>query len=425
MRAAILLLSGNMRVISVLDRVVRLGTGAMDRSGRIRTGACVVAVLAGFGCSAHRTPEPKLGGAIPPAPAPVVPVVTTDRLIVTPEAAIDVRELVEQGRRHLNEGRPSEALAVFERVVQHEAEGIWAEAALFDTARAHEELGDHRRASESFEQLARRYPKGDYAREGLLRSIRLVLYLEDWKRGGELARLYQERYVNLSAREALVVHAARALASLQELQEDGSEGAFEQAEVQIAHGRRVIERHRLDSAGVIPRDLAQLYYALGELRRLKGERIRFDPLPTAFAETFERRAQLLLDAQQAYSDAMRAHDAHWTAMAGFRVGELYHRLHSDVMAVPRPPGANTDRRRRLFEAAVRLKYSVLLRKGLNMMDHTLRMAERTRERSNWVERARAARRELERALKQEQEAIDASSFSREELQQILKRIPAS
>ncbi len=434
MRAAILLLSGNMQVILVLDRVVRVGIGAMDRSTKKRISAvavkerisAVALVLAlGLGCSANRAPEPKLGGATAPAAPQGAPLVTTDRLIVTSEETIDLRELLERGRRHLNEGRPSQALRDFERVVQHDSEGDWAQAALFETARAHEELGDHRRASDSFERLARRYPEGDYAREGLLRAIRLAIYLEEWQRGGELARLYQERHTKLSAREALVTHAARALASLHELEAGGPEAGFEQAEIQLAHGRRIIERHRLDGAGVIPRDLAQLYYALGELRRLKGERIRFDPLPPDFAEVFERRAQLLLDAQQAYSDAMRAHDAHWTAMAGFRVGELYYRLHSDVMAAPRPAGADTERRRRLFEAAVRLKYSILLRKGLNMMDHTLRMAERTGERSSWVERTRAARSELERALKQGQDALDAAEFSREELERVLRRIPAS
>jgi hypothetical protein len=116
---------------------------------------------------------------------------------------------------------------------------------------------------------------------------------------------------------------------------------------------------------------------------------------------------------------MRAYDAHWTTMAGFRVGELYGRLHADVMAMPRPPGADTERRRQLLEAAMRLRYSILLKKGLDMLDHTLAMAERTSEQSDWVAKARVAKAELERALVREQEAIAALPFSRADLQAVL------
>lgn len=376
----------------------------------------MTALVTLLACAPRQTAEPNLALAPAPTSPKAASTVTTDRLIVTPTEVADVRELLERGRRYLNEGRTADALAAFTQVARHDADGTWGQAALFEIARAHEESGDHRRAADAFEQVARRYPRRQYAREALLRSIRLVIYLEDWQRGGELARLYHERHATLAAREALVVYAARALASLHEAQTSGVDAALDAAEVHIAHGRRIIERHRLDSAGIIPRDLAQLYFALGELRRLRGERIRFDPLPADFADVFERRAQLLLDAQRAYSDTMRAHDARWTAMAGYRVGELYQRLYEDVMSAPRPPGANTERRRRLFEAAVRLRYSVLLRKGLNMMEHTLRMAERTGERSSWVARAQAARSELQRALEREQAAIDASNFSRAELE---------
>ena len=62
------------------------------------------------------------------------------------------------------------------------------------------------------------------------------------------------------------------------------------------------------------------------------------------------------------------------------------------------------------------RYAILLSKGLDMFEHTLSMAERTGEESVWVERARVSKRELERAVEEEQRAIDALPFSREEMQ---------
>src|SRR5206468_2893267 len=82
----------------------------------------------------------------------------------------------------------------------------------------------------------------------------------------------------------------------------------EAAEYFLNKGRDVVESERLDVAGALPRDLAGLYFALGELRRIRGEKIEFVPVPVDFPAALESRCQLLLDAQSAYSDAMRAYD---------------------------------------------------------------------------------------------------------------------
>src|SRR6185436_3946729 len=170
-------------------------------------------------------------------------------------------------------------------------------------------------------------------------------------------------------------------------------------------GRDVVERDRLDAAGALPRDLAALYFALGELRRIRGERIGFDPVPPKFAEVLEQRCQLLLDAQSAYSDSMRAYDAHWSAMAGFRTAELYEHLHQDLLAVQPPPSADTERKRQLFEGAVRTRYAILLTKAKGMAEHTLAMAERTHEQSDWVQKTREALRGIEQSIKDEETAL--------------------
>jgi hypothetical protein len=109
-------------------------------------------------------------------------------------------------------------------------------------------------------------------------------------------------------------------------------------------------------------------------------------------------------------------------MAGFRIGELYQSLHRDVMQLKPPAAADSQRRRQLFEGALRLRYSVLLGKALGMMKHTLAMARRTGERSPWVARAEQARSDIERAQVAEQEALDRLPYTRAELQAALDRL---
>jgi tetratricopeptide (TPR) repeat protein len=338
--------------------------------------------------------------------------VTVPRTVITPTGAASIDELYEAAAGALLAGRFEQAAREFDRVFSLEPEGRLAPHALLQAGSAYDQLGNLEEAAARYEQLARRYPKHELAREALVRAVRLYAFLEQWEPAGAAADLLLTRYSDLGSFERIVAYSGKALALV-------SVGDLVNASAQIEKGRSVIETHRLDAAGRVSRDLAQLYFALGELRRMRAERIRFTPVPPNFAAVLEERCQLLLDAQSAYSDTMRAYDAHWSAMAGYRVGELYQRLHEDLMAVPPPKSADTEKRRQLFEGAMRLRYSILLTKALTMMEHTLNMAKRTGERSQWVSKAEEAREKIERTVRAENAALDRLPYSRAELQAAL------
>lgn len=373
---------------------------------------CAVLVLAA--CAPEASIEP------PHAPVAEYREEQVDRLVVTSSESLSAHELLQRGKNALVRGDAPAAARDLDLVVEQDPRGPWSEEALFVGARAHEEQGDHLGAAKRFERVALEFPQGDSTRDAYIRAIRVYVFLEQWDTAGRLSHMFVEKHAERLPREEVVVQSAMALAEL--ARAGDTLEARSNARVPLTRARSVIDRYQLDSAGNIPRDLAQVYFAKGELLRLEGESVGFDPLPPDFADQFERRAQLLLDAQSAYSDVMRAYDAHWTAMAGFRVGELYQRLHHDVMSAPRPAGADTERRKVAFEAALRLRYSVLLKKGLNMMEHTLAMAERTGESSAWVVRARQARDDIKAAYATEQAAVDASPYSKEDLEKVLNEI---
>ncbi|MBX3128860.1 MAG: tetratricopeptide repeat protein [Polyangiaceae bacterium] len=334
------------------------------------------------------------------------------RTIVTPDGVSDVPELYAEARRTLEAGDARTAAQRFDRIVRLDPDGELAPDALYLAALAHEEAGDRQAALERFEQLARRYPEHPLGREAIVRAMRLLVFFERFARAESLADRALSQKLTFGVIEQTVVHSSKALGLL-------ARGEVEAASLHVEKARGLIEDNRLDSAGQIPRDLAQAYFALGEVRRVRADAIRFDPVPPDFARVLEERCQHLLDAQRAYSDTMRAYDSHWSAMAGYRVGELYKRLHDDLMRMPKPKAADTDARAQLFEGAMRLRYSVLLDKALAMMEHTLQMAKRTGEASAWVVKAEQARRELEQARKKENEAIAKLPYTRAQLQQAL------
>jgi outer membrane protein assembly factor BamD (BamD/ComL family) len=348
------------------------------------------------------------------APVAALRVATT---IVTPDAAIDVEELFVAGQTALRQGDYVGAAQIFDRIVEHASEGTWLERALFQGALAHEARGDLEAAAQRFEQLGRRFPEAPLAAEALLRSMRVRLHREAWASAGQTARVYLDRYSAAAPGAGhLVAYAARALDLL-------ASDRQSEAEYFIAKGMEIVDRLELDRAGRIPRDLAPLYFALGEARRRRADAAQISGNVKEFAARLERRCELLLEAQSAYSDSMRAYDAHWSTMAGYRVGELYERLHQDLMQIP-PPRVDSERDRRLFEGAMRLRYSVLLNKASSMLEHTLAMAQRTGEQSDWVRRAEQSQRQLAEARRAEEQALDQLPFSRAELERALEDLAA-
>lgn len=337
------------------------------------------------------------------------------RTIVTRDDATSIDEIAARARISFGERRFDDAARDFDRIVELDPDGAFARESWFDSAAAHDELGDLDGAASRYLEVARRYPADPLAREALVRSVRLLTYLERWDAAGAAADLLISRAPELPALHQIVAYGGKSLALV-------FSGNTDAAEYFLNKGRDIVEAKRLDAAGALPRDLAGLYFALGELRRIRGEKIVFVPVPPNFAAVLEERCQLLLDAQSAYSDAMRAYDAHWSAMAGYRVGELYQRLHEDLMRIPPPTAATTRARADLFAGAMRLRYAVLLRKGLAMMEHTLTLAERTGEHSDWVTRASASKGALEKSIRDEEAALDRLPYSRTDLERALDEV---
>jgi len=334
------------------------------------------------------------------------------RIVVTPTGTHTLEELFVAGRAAAQRGDFRGAAASFERVAALEPQGELAAEATFLAAEAYDSLHEHPEALKRYELVVERYPGHPRARDAAVRGVRLSTYEGEWDWAGRFADRALEHARELTALQQIAVYAGKALESVSHDDDQRASGFVER-------GRNVVERDGLDLAGRLPVELAPLYYALGEVRRLRADRIHFD-VASEFPARMEARCQLILDAQSAYSDSWRAYDAHWSLLSGVRVGELYDDLHRELMRTMQPPAAaDTDDRRLLYYGATRLLYSVLLEKAHGMLDHTLAMAEREHERSPWVDRARKTLEGIRTAEREEQASLERLPYSRAELEQAL------
>ncbi len=356
----------------------------------------------GIGCAPH---------ASGPAQAPQEPsAVRTPTTIVSPQGAIDVVELLAEADREFSLEHYDAAASLYARVVENDLGGEYRARALLGWGTSLDLDGKPSEALGAYDRYLGSEPPGPERDRIAVRGVRLLTFLERYDEAESRARR-----LDLSPRaplERVALLSARALGAL-------SRGREADAEQDLARAGQELDRLGADHADKPPLDYAAWAFARGELLRLRGARIVFDPPPADFSATLEARCQALLDAQGAYSDAMRAESAHYSAMAGVRVASLYGDLHRDLMAMPLPSAADTPERRQLFEAALRLRYAILVDKAVNLLTHTLALVERTGEGQDWSDRAAASLEELRRQRDAEQAALARLPYSRSDLERAL------
>ena len=368
-----------------------------------------VLLLVGTGCQSTPEAVSPLGASFRAGALQVLPEVR-----ITKTDPNDLPMLFQLASDRLLRDELAPAAAEFDRIVAVDPAGPTARPSLYNAGIAYLGLGDRDKALARFRSSVDRFPDSPTTRAALLRITRILSFSERWPELEKVAGEVLDRN-DLTVLEQIEALGAVGLALI-------SQGKVEEGFAPIVKARNLIEDNHLGESGAPPIELAQVSFALGEVRREKSELIGFDPFPADFGATLEARCTGLLDAQEAYTDAMRSRDAHWSAMSGFRVGKLYQQLHRDVMKVPAPAALKTLKQKQLWEGAMRLRYRILLEKGLKMMDGTMRLAERTGESSEWINRARSSQKELELALADEKDALSKMPFTEDEMRAALEKL---
>lgn len=369
--------------------------------------SCAMVLLFGLvGCTSGRKDPATPSGAKPDQHQEIDALTT----VVSPHEAVDTDELLARAEKKLKREDFVGAQTDYQLVLDHASDQESRQKGLLGLATALDLGGRPADALSAYARFVTQAPLGKQREAIRVRKVRLLLYFERYEEAGR-----ESEQMNLEDHGVLaqvVLIAARAHSEV-------ARGNLDTAERILVRGRAIVDAHSLDRGSAPPLDVAALFLALGDLHRVRAEAISFDPIPADFPRLLEERCQLILDAQGAYSEVMRSMDAHYSSMAGVKVGSLYHDLHSDLTSMPKPKEANTEERQKLFEGALRLRYSILLRKSVAMLRATVALLEKNKQPSPWRKKAEEALLQIEDAQRREQEAIDALPYTRQQLQQVL------
>ena len=358
----------------------------------------------------------------PPAPVPPRAHENLPTQIISQNAAGSAKELYERGEALLAQQKFREAADQFTTLLasnDKDAEPYLPQAT-FDLAVAREGFDARAEARASYEEVVAKFPSSSFAKPALIRVLTIDAYLEDWPALLDAANRTLAR-ADLDDVDRMTALGARGLAEIEQ-------GDDAKAGRDVEDGLEIVDRLHYGEGGRLPAPAAQLRFAQGEVRRVRSEKIRFVPeqVPEAmavqadFLARMNARCEGLMDAQHAYGDAMRSVDAHWIAMSGFRVGEMYRKLHHDLMLIPPTLLAKSDRQKQLFFAIMHVRYRVLLEKGRDMMDRTISVADAGLDSSDWIARARQLRADIDLALEEEKATIASFPFSEDEVKKAIE-----
>ena len=352
------------------------------------------------------------GGAVSPAATPL-PSQTITPQIVSAQAAGNREQL------------RSDALAAAEakdyaRVVQ--ALSTLCADSCNDQERlalgvAHDRNGQYDAAAARFNELADKATDAGLRREATLRAADVAAFTGN----PEQVVSSEARLARASQGDSLFQIALAAVRARKAL----SAGDDAKAMHEVQNGLDLGEKAKFGDAGAPPTALTALRFLLGEVRRTRAEAIVFDGVtPEEFMPRMEARCGNMMDAQRAYTDAIRGQDVRWAGLAGYTIAEIYTRLHKDIMRVPASKRATTDEKKQLHFAMMHVRYRVLLEKGLDMMDRTIELADKSKERADWAGRAKDARSGIVRAIDEEKKVLATMPYSEQEVAkalEILKR----
>jgi outer membrane protein assembly factor BamD (BamD/ComL family) len=242
-------------------------------------------------------------------------------------------------------------------------------AALFDAGLAWERAGEWRLALERFRTLERRYEGAD-AVEATFRIAECQYHLRELADARTTLDGLTGR-TDLSAADRVRALAQRGIVEL----EDGrAEDAERTLRLAVSTHQAASEQERVDDGYA-----AQAQYYLGEVYRGWFRALPLDPSKgdeAALQRDLERKAELLLSAQGHYLRAIRMGDDTWAVASGFRIGELYDELRTQLLDAPPPPGLDEEHRA-AYRAEVRGRVRVLAAKAIGAYEQTLSRAARS------------------------------------------------
>ena len=288
---------------------------------------------------------------------------------------------------------------------------------LFKAATGAYARGEHAKAADQFQDVARLFPDSKYAAHALYDAGLALMQLERWQDAVEVLEAAQSGltsprdqldaecqkgvcYTRLGAwrdaQKTLASVLTQPTLSVREQVENRARlgaayyelGDFARAEREL---ETALEQARLNPGVPSLKNnavVAQAQFLVGEIYRDLFRSIQFR-LPV---ETMQRdlsdKSNFFLKAQTDYLDCIRLSAKPWSVAAGFRLGELYEAMYEDMMGAEIPGDLTADDRVIYFDE-LKKYVQPLVERAVDIYERNLSMNDRLGGAADWAKKSEA------------------------------------
>jgi len=397
---------------SIPDHDGRGAPGSSARAPR-RAWSVIFGALLLLGCGRS---GPTAATPIRPAPAsPSDEPRERVGVVVTPEEAIPVADLLARAEARVDAGAFSQAARDFELLLRGPYVPELQARIHFGYARALEGEGLLPLAVDQLE--IRITVVGEDERDAARMDwIFGLLLLERFREAGAAVDRVDVAHLGRDGRVLSVATKVLALSA---------GGSTSGADALLSRGFLELEEQGEVLGPELARAAAWLSFAQGEVEALRARQVRFDPVPDDVHTVLETRCRHMVAAQSAYAESMRLLTGRLRLLSGLRIAELYLELHHDIVTAPLGVNFSTETSQSaIARGALLLRYEVLLEKAEQMLRITLGGTQDTLAARSVRERLDTALLEVVERRQAARAAVDDLPVLRSDLTQILESLGA-
>jgi tetratricopeptide (TPR) repeat protein len=292
----------------------------------------------------------------------------------------------------LEREQPAKAATLFARYLARGATNLGPEAAqaYHGLARAHEQLGDFEAAIRAYDGFLTHFPDDPEAHRLLARRGACEAEIEQWERSASSYAQVLELGGDVLIPSQRVEALARRGYALFQL------GRFPEADAAFAEADAIYETATSEGqerfSDVYFVGLARFYRAAILHLEFRAVPIR---LPEAqMSKDFERKLELLEQAQDAYNEVIRARHLYWVSAAGYQLGSLFEEFYDAVMHAPMPDWLD-EQQRRVYYEELEEQLRPVIDKAVWVFEKNLETARKFGYESEFIERSEAQLAELQ------------------------------
>jgi len=313
---------------------------------------------------------------------------------IAPSRSLDEAEAA------LEHDQPARAAALFARHLGRtlgEASGADSTTQLARAyrglARAHEQLGDFEAAIRAYDGFLARLPDDPDGPRMLARRGACEAEIGQWERSAaSYAQMLESGGAGLVPSQRVEALARQGFALFQLERFDEADAVLAEADAIYETATSSGEERFSDIYFV---GLARFYRAGILHLQFRAARIR---LPEAqMSKDFERKLELLDQAQAAYNQVIRARHIYWVAAAGYQLGSLFEEFYDAMMHAPAPDWLD-EPQRRIYYQELEQQLRPVLDRAVWVFEKNLETARKFGYQSEFIERSESQLAQLQAIL---------------------------